>query len=94
MKLEDHPVYKFHKKHERFIMAVEGILIIILLAIIWRYAYNDYQIKQEISQTCGWGEERYYCYCEKSESIAIKNLLENSEAELNITGITDVQVDR
>ena len=44
---------------------------------------GDKELKQEISQNCGWGEEDYYCYCEKSKAMEIKNKMDIGEVSLD-----------
>lgn len=92
MDITTSPAYLFYKKHEKFIMAIEGLLIIIMLCAIWVMYYQDLQIKEEISLQCNWGEDDYFCYCEKSEAMKIKNLLENSVAEINLSGVNNVEM--
>ena len=74
-------------------MAVEGLMIIGLLIVLWFMYFHDLQLKEEISLQCGWGEDDYYCYCEKSEAMKIKNLVENSDDDLNFTEIYDDPLD-
>ena len=50
--------------------------------------YQDHKIKERIELNCGWGEDNYYCYCEKSEAMEIKNKIENKGLDkLNVSGI-------
>ena len=52
---------------------LEAILIIGLLIITW-YAYsNNRKVQEEIKENCGWGDEDYFCMCEKSEVMELKN---------------------
>ena len=60
-------------------------LILIALIILGFMLYQDNQLKKEISQECGWGEEDYFCYCEKSEAIGMKNMYENKFDSSNLT---------
>jgi len=52
-------------------------LILIALIILGSMLFKEQELKRNISQNCGWGEHDYYCYCEKSESMEIKNKIEN-----------------
>lgn len=80
MKLEE-----FARKIEPFI-AVAVIVLLIILALL---LYKDNQLKKEISINCGWGEEDYKCYCEKSDIAFIENKLKGG---LNFN-FTDDKVD-
>jgi hypothetical protein len=72
---------------------IEAVIVILLLITVW-YSYNkNNKLQKEIKENCGWGEEDYYCYCEKSEASRIKNLLENN-SEINILGGDYVKLDR
>ena len=45
-------------------------------------------ILQEINENCGWGEDDYYCFCEKSEAMEIKNKIESGQTgEVNLFGL-------
>lgn len=77
MSFQDNKTYKFYKKNEKFIHFIEGVLIIILIAGLWIMYFSDAKIKKEISENCGWGEEDYECFCQRSDAIALKNQLEN-----------------
>ena len=91
MAIEDKEWFKFYKKHEKFCHAVEGILIILLMLGLNFFLYNDYQLKKEISQNCGWAEEDFECYCQKSEAIALKNRMnEEMGGELNLDDLVIV----
>lgn len=94
MEFKDSKVYRTFKKYESFIMAVEGLSIILLLTIIWMAYAQSNNLQEEISLQCGWGEEDYQCYCEKSEAIKIRNLIEQNNSELNLSGLKYVEVDR
>ncbi len=63
----------FKKRIEPFIAI--GVLIIVI--IICFQLYNGLQLREEINQNCGWEDENYRCFCEKSEAMAIKNIIDN-----------------
>lgn len=67
------------KKIEPFI----AIGVLIMLLIVGVLLYQDNQLKKEISRECGWGEDDYYCFCEKSEAMEIKNKF----GDLNISNV-------
>ena len=60
-----------------------AIFILITLIFLSIQLYEDHKLKKEISINCGFGEEDYYCYCEKSKATEIKNLLEGKNIDLN-----------
>ncbi len=71
----------FKKRIEPFMV----VGVIIILGIICLQLSNGNELREEISQNCGWEEEDYRCFCEKSEAMAIKNkidILENPEDEV------------
>lgn len=86
MDIRDKKWFKTYKEHEKFIHAVEGILVILLMLGLNIFLYQDWQTKQKIEENCGWGEEDFECYCERSEALAIKNRMkEEMGGEINLT---------
>lgn len=73
---------------EKWIKPFIAIAILIMLILVGSLLLKEQGLKERISENCGWGEEDYYCYCEKSEVIAIRNMLNMS------IGIDDVKLDR
>ncbi len=76
------------KKAEPFI----AIGIFIMLIVIGTLLYREQQLKKEISQNCGWGKEDYYCYCERSDAMEVKNKMEGtglSSLNLSVGGTED-----
>lgn len=67
------------KKIEPFI----AIGIFIFLIIISTLLYQEHKITSKISEDCGWGEEDYYCVCEKSSAQQLRNVMENKEVNLS-----------
>lgn len=57
--------YKFFMKHKKMIMMIQGIIIIGLLMGIWVYFYQDWQIKTQIRDTCGYQNNDWECVCKK-----------------------------
>lgn len=78
----------FRKKIEPFIAL--GVLIILVTLSVQLLHGNE--LRAEISQNCGWEDEDYRCFCEKSEAMKIRNKIDN----LEVTYEEDeyVQVDR
>lgn len=71
------------KRIEPFI----AICILIMLIVLGTLLVKEQQLKKEISENCGWGEDDYYCYCEKSDSMKVKNKMEMSGlSSLNVSG--------
>jgi hypothetical protein len=62
-------------------------LILIALIILGFMLYDDNQLKKEIGENCGWGEDDYFCYCEKSKAIEMRNMYENKVDLSNLTFI-------
>lgn len=83
-KLDDRIVknefYQFLHKHKQVIKIIEGFFIIGLLLGIWIYFYQDYKIKSEIRDTCGYKTDKFECVCtpyaveEFREGINISNV--------------------
>lgn len=63
----------FRKRIEPFI----ALGVLILLIILSIQLSNGNELKEEISQNCGWGNDDYKCFCEKSEAMFIKNKIDN-----------------
>lgn len=83
MGIEDNKYYKTFKKHEKVIHAVEGILVILLLLLIWTSYFKSNKLQEKINDKCGWQEEDYQCYCERSEALALKSRLQNDNITVN-----------
>lgn len=64
----------FRKRVEPFIAL--GVLILLLILCV--QLYNGNELREEISQNCGWGGEDFRCFCEKSEAMAIKAKMDNN----------------
>ncbi len=71
---EEKLIVFFKKRIEPFI----AVAVLVLLLILCFQLYQGNNLRTEISQSCGWGEEDFHCFCEKSEAMAIKNRLENN----------------
>ena len=69
---------------------VVGVLI--TLIFIGVQLYNGNELRTEISQNCGWGEEDFRCFCEKSEALVIKNKM--ASLEIAVGEVEDVWMDR
>ena len=64
-----------------------AICILIMLIVLVTLLFREQLIKKEISENCGWGEDDYYCYCEKGKSMEIKNKMEmEGLSSLNVSG--------
>lgn len=83
------------KKYGDSITAISIIFFIIFSVIMIK---QDRELKEEISLNCGFGEDDYYCYCEKGKATEIKNKMEGGEFHsLNISNwegdVKNVSVD-
>ena len=78
-KLKKSEAYKFWEKNQKFIHAIIGVIIIIAVVGMWFNQYHSNKLAKEISLNCGWGEEDYYCFCEKSEAVMLKNIFEEQQ---------------
>ena len=56
-------IISFYKKKIEPFVAI-FVLVFLLVGVV--LLYQDNQLKKEISKNCGWNEEKYKCYCEKS----------------------------
>lgn len=79
----------FRKRIEPFIAL--GVLILLVILSFQLMAGNE--LRTEISQTCGWEEEDFRCFCEKSDAIAIMNKMDNIQS-FEFGEVENVQVDR
>ncbi len=86
MEFEETAFWKFWKKYGQHITAIT-IVFFLIFSVTTLIKYNNLQ--KEISKNCGWGEEKYYCYCEKSEAMAIKNKVEQ---EINLSFLENVEL--
>ena len=66
---------KFFKKWIEPFIAV-GIFIVLILILF--ALSNEQELKRNISESCGWADEDYRCYCQKSDVIGIENILKGS----------------
>jgi len=79
------------KKLEPY-LALMIFIVLLSLAIL---LYQDNQLKKEINKNCGWGESDFYCFCEKSKAMEMKNMFEDtSGGEINISLLENVPMDR
>jgi len=77
----------FRKRIEPFI----ALAVLILLIILAFQLYHGNNLRTEISQNCGWENEDYRCFCEKSEAVEIMNKINDN---FTTEGIDYVQSDR
>lgn len=63
----------FKKRIEPFI----ALAVLIALVVLIFQLIEDNELKKEISQNCGWGEENYRCFCQKSDAMEIMNIINN-----------------
>lgn len=78
----------FRKRIEPFI----ALGVLILLIILYVQVSQGNELRTEISQNCGWGEDDFKCFCEKSEAMVIKNKMDDI---YSVVGeVEDVWMDR
>lgn len=80
----------FKKRIEPFI-AIAILMVLIYLAFQLK---SGLELREEISENCGWEDEDYRCFCEKSEAMAIKNLIDENFSFTVDEEIEYVQMDR
>lgn len=90
--------YKFTQEHRKFIMIVEGLIVIGLLLGVWLYFYQDWQVKKQIRDKCGFENDNWQCVCTKSavdfyKAEQANNLSLFLNANKNLA-IQNVKVDR
>lgn len=68
----------FQEFWHRYHQTITSISIIIFLIFAVVMIKQDRALKEEINENCGWGEDDYQCFCEKSEAIGIRNKMENN----------------
>ena len=74
MGFKESPLWIWWKEYGKHI---EALFIILLLSAVW-FAYSENnKLSVDIKNNCGWGEEDYYCYCERSKAMEIKNIIES-----------------
>ena len=77
--------FRFWKKYGEPFTAISILCFIVFSVVMIK---QDRALKEEINLNCGWGEEDYQCYCEKSQAMEIKNKMESGGFQgLNISGL-------
>jgi len=84
--ITESPRYKFFKKHERAITAIEGLIVIGLLVGIIMFTIQDYDVKQQISERCGYTTSKYECVC---DPVLVEGWKEFKESGMNTINISD-----
>lgn len=79
----------FKRRVEPFIAL--GVLVLLIILSVQLMEGNE--LREEISQSCGWEEEDFRCFCEKSKVSEIMNNLDN-DFEFKLGEEEYVQVDR
>ena len=68
---------KFVLLFRRYVEPFIALGVLIILVLLYINVTEGNELRTEISQNCGWEEEDYRCFCEKSEAIAIMNKMDN-----------------
>lgn len=79
----------FKEFFKKWIEPFIAIGVIVMLIIVGLALSKEQELKREISKNCGWGDEDYYCYCEKSEAVAIRNRLNGSISDIKVVNVPD-----
>jgi hypothetical protein len=74
--------YKFFQKHERLVVAIQGLIVISLLVGILFYVLQDRELKTQIAENCGYTTNEYQCVCKKSYGDTFQAIKLN---DLNVT---------
>lgn len=82
--IEGSNIYKFMIHHKKILNIIQGLVIIGLLIGINMYVYQDYEIKKQIKDHCGYTTSTYECVCDKS-FVAEWKALQRGEFEINLT---------
>ena len=94
-KITNSPRYRFFQKHERLIVFIQGICVILLLVAIITFYFHDKEIKEQIRDRCGYTKDKWECVCEKNFVEAWKEYQKGSyDINLNLSAIENVQVDK
>lgn len=78
MKITETPFWKWWVVYGKHVEAL--IIISLFTTIIFVYQTNN-KLSEKISENCGYGEDDYYCFCEHSEAMAMKNKFESQGME-------------
>lgn len=83
--LEDRGHIMVVKFFNKYIQPFLAIFIFVFLIIIINGLYDYKSLQKEISENCGWQEETYRCYCEKSVVLDIESVAMNYPSMPNIS---------
>jgi hypothetical protein len=72
----------FQEFWHKYNQTITSVSIIIFLVFAVTMIIKDHNLKLEINDNCGWGEEDYECYCKKDTVNAIK--YDMGEIDLNL----------
>lgn len=78
-KIENSDGYKFFKKYERVTIVIQGFIVIGLLIGIALFFIQDYQVKEQIKDRCGYTTDTYECVCDASYVKNFKDLQEGRD---------------
>ncbi len=88
-KIESSDLYIFMERHKKVINIIQGIIVIGLLIGINIYVVNDYFIKKQIAERCGYTTSKYECICEKNYADDYKEM-QKGNFDLNFIDDGDV----
>jgi len=78
-KIENSEGYRFFKKYERVTIAIQGLIVIGLLLGIMLFFVQDYEVKAQIKDRCGYTTDTYECVCDASFVKNFKDLQEGKD---------------
>ena len=88
-KLSNSNYYKFTQKHKKFILIIQGMIIIGLLVGIDIYVVQDHFIKKQIAENCGYVTNKYKCICEAHYAENWEEL-QHGNFEINLSNAENV----
>lgn len=83
---------KFLPFFRRYIEPFIALGVLILLILLSLQLSNGNELREEISQNCGWEEEEYRCFCEKSKAMEIQHQMYNFDN--SVEEVLYVKMDR
>lgn len=92
-KIQKSDGYRLFRKYRKLITFIEGIFIIGLLIGINMYFYQDWQIKKQINEKCGYSDSNWECVCTPEAVNAYRGeqieIILDPKKNLNTQGVQD-----
>ena len=80
----------FKKRIEPFI----ALAVLIMLVILAFQVNHGIKLREEINENCGWEDEDFKCFCEKTKAMEIMDKINNNFTFNVDEEIEYVQIDR